>query len=158
MKKTSDNSGYKKLKKDISNNEPANMYLFWGEESYLREYYLDSLKKLVLPRGLEEFNYKRFAGKNVDPALLEGAIDTLPVFSERSIVEVRDFDFYKAAGDKRDKIAEIVADLPDYCILVFVFTDPSFKPDGRTKVHTAIKNKGVVVQFEKQEQSDLARI
>lgn len=155
VRKNTNNSGYQKLKQDIAGNKPSGLYLFWGEEGYLREHYLGELKKLLLPEGLEEFNYKRFEGKNLDLSLVEEAVGTLPVFCKRRVVEVRDFDFYRAAANKRDKLQEIIDDLPEHCCLIFVFTDPGFRPDTRVKLHTTLKNTGVPVEFKKQEQSDL---
>lgn len=153
MPKTDD--GLKRLKADISSGNMAVLYLLWGEEDYLREYYTDRIKGLLLPKGLEDLNYKRFEGKNVDIDGVREAVDSLPVFSERTIVEVRDFDIYKCASDKKAAIEKILRDIPDYCCLIFSFTSPGFKPDGRTKIHTLIKETGVVVEFNKQEQSDL---
>lgn len=147
--------GFKKLKSDISAKNISGLYLFWGQEDYLREFYLEKIKDILLPKGLEELNYKSFEGKDVNLALVMEAVDALPVFSERTIVEVRDFDIYKCAADKKDAVQGILSDIPDYCCLIFVYTSPDFKPDGRTKLHTLIKDTGLVVEFQRQEQSDL---
>ena len=39
------------------------VYVFHGEETYLREYYLDQLRKKLIPAGFEEFNYHKLEGK-----------------------------------------------------------------------------------------------
>lgn len=153
MPKTED--GLKRLKTDISSKNIAALYLLWGEEDYLREYYTQRIKEIILPPGLEDFNYKRFEGKNTDLIAVSEAVDALPVFSERTIVEVRDFDIYKCAADKKEIIEGILRDIPDYCCLIFSFTSPDFKPDGRTKMHTLIKDTGVAVDFKRQDRSDL---
>lgn len=146
--------GLKKLKSDLTAKVPGRLYLFWGEEDYLREYYTGRIKDMLLSEGLEEFNYKRL-GKNAELADIGEAIDALPVFSERTVVELRDFDIYKCAADKRDRMEEILSDLPDYCCLIITYTDPGWRPDGRTKIHGTVKDNGTVVEFKKQEQSDL---
>ena len=33
-----DNTGYQQLKKDISAKQPGQLYIFHGEETYLRDY------------------------------------------------------------------------------------------------------------------------
>ena len=43
-----DNSGYVKLKKDLSANSPGQLYIFHGEETYLRDFYLNRLKEQIL--------------------------------------------------------------------------------------------------------------
>jgi len=155
-KKTEQNQGYKTFKAELASGNPRPLYLFWGEEDYLREYYLGKLRELCLPPGLEELNYFRLDGKAADLASISEAAEALPVFSERKFVEVRDFDFYKAAQAERDGLDELLADLPDYVCLVFLFSDPGFKPDGRMKIHKHFsKGLGLSVEFGKQEQSDL---
>ena len=45
-KKASKNEAYQKLKTDLKEGNPlGNAYLFYGEESYLREYYLGRSKR-----------------------------------------------------------------------------------------------------------------
>lgn len=150
-----DNTEYSELKKAISSNCLKSLYVLWGEETYLKDYYFGEMKKLLLPEGLEEFNHKYFEGKSVDLNALAAAVDALPVFSERTLVEVRDFDFYKAGEDMRNRLEAIIGDIPEYCCLVFFFSDPGFKPQGNTKIHNTVKKIGASVEFRAQEQSDL---
>ena len=46
------NKGYQKLKSDLSAGNIGQVYIFYGEESYLREYYLARSKKSSSPRAL----------------------------------------------------------------------------------------------------------
>ena len=152
------NQGYQTLRAELQGENLRSLYLFWGEEDYLRESCLDSMRKQILPEGLEELNYFRFDGKGVSVAQISEAVEALPAFSPRKFIEVRDFDFYKAAAGERDIVDGILADVPDYCCLVFVFTDPKFSPDGRMKIHRHFKQgPGLSVEFGKQDQSDLTR-
>jgi len=113
------------------------------------------MKKLLLPEGLEEFNHKYFEGRNIDLTELSDAVDALPVFSERTLVEVRDFDFYNAGEEVRTRLEAIVSDIPDYCCLVFFFSDPEFKPLATTRIHHIISKVGASVEFESQDEADL---
>ncbi|MCL2563078.1 MAG: DNA polymerase III subunit delta [Oscillospiraceae bacterium] len=149
------NQGYQTLRSEISEGALRPLYLFWGEEDYLREACLGQMRSILLPEGLEEMNYFRLDDKNIDISTIAEAVEALPVFSPKKLVEVRDFDFYKATADKRDALDAFLADVPDYCCLVFVFTDPGFRPDGRVKIHKHFKGTGLSVEFGKQDQSDL---
>ena len=40
-----DNTAYQKLKKDIANGSIGRLYVFHGEETYLRDFYLGQMKK-----------------------------------------------------------------------------------------------------------------
>ena len=154
-KQKAGNQGYQTLRGEISSGALRPLYLFWGEEDYLREACLGQMRDLLLPAGLEEMNYFRLDDKRVSVSAIAEAVEALPAFSEKKMVEVRDFDFYKAGADQRDALEELLADLPDYCCLVFVFTDPHFRPDGRVKIHKHFKSPGLSVEFGKQDQADL---
>jgi len=154
-KQKTKNEGYQTLRSEISEGNLRPLYLFWGEEDYLREACLGQMRDQLLPEGLAEMNYFRLDDKGVDVGAITDAVEALPVFSPKKLVEVRDFDLYKVGADQRDALDNLLADLPDYCCLVFVFTDPGFRPDGRVKIHRHFKDTGLSVEFGKQEQSDL---
>ena len=56
---------FQKLKADLASGSLGCAYIFHGEESYLREYYLEEVKKKLIPAGFEEFNYHRMEGKEL---------------------------------------------------------------------------------------------
>ena len=155
-KKNEKNPGYQTLNAELSSDKPLRpLYLLWGEEDYLREFCLDKIRKRLLPPGLEEMNYFRFDGRNAEIGAIENALETLPVFSEKKLIEVRDFDFYRGKAPDRDALDALLSDLPDYCCLLFVLTAPDFKPDSRMKIHRHFKDPGLSVEFARQSQSDL---
>lgn len=151
-KPKTDDAAYKKLKKDLSDGNLGNLYVFHGEEAYLRDFYLGQMKKKLLPEGLEDFNYHVLQAKDFDLKQLAMLIDAFPMMSERTLVAVMDHDLYK--GDK-DGLGELLDDLPEYLCLVFVYDLIEYKSDARTKLAAAIKSKGSVVNFARQEQGDL---
>lgn len=147
-----DTAAYQKLKKDLSGGSIGRLYVFHGEEAYLRDFYLGELKKKLLPPGMEEFNLHTMSGKEFDVKRLEQLVDCLPMMSERTLILVSDYDIYK--GDK-DALAKLFADLPGYVCLVFIYDLIEYKADARTKLAGALKEHGSVVQFSRQGQGDL---
>ena len=128
------------------------LYVFHGEEAYLRDFYLGQLKKKLLPAGMEEFNLHTLSGKEFDVKTLAQLVDCLPMMSERTLIVVNDYDIYK--GDK-DALAAVLRELPDYVCLVFVYDLIEYKADARTKLAALLKEKGSVVPFNRQGQGDL---
>ena len=59
-------AAYQKLKQDIRENTLGSLYVFHGEEAYLRDYYLGEMKKKLLPAGMEEFNLHTMDGRSFD--------------------------------------------------------------------------------------------
>ena len=110
-KQKADTAGYQQLKKDLAGGEPGRLYLFHGEETYLRDHYLGRLKELLLTGGMGEFNLHTIPAREMSPRRLEEAVDCLPMMSERTLIVVSDYDLYK--GDK-EGLTALFADLPDY--------------------------------------------
>ncbi len=153
-KKNTDTSGFDKLKKDLSEGKPGQLYIFHGEETYLRDHYLGRLREAVLTGGLGEFNRHDLSAKEMSPRALEEAVDCLPMMAERTLIEITDFDLFKA-GEKEEYI-RILSSLPGYCCLVFVYDLIDYKPDARTKLAQTLKQHGTAVNFARQGQRELA--
>ncbi len=151
-KKKPDDGAYPLLKKQLKSGELGNLYVFHGEETYLRDYYLGQMKQKLLPAGMEAFNLHTVNGKELDLKTLSQLVDCLPMMSQRTLIVVNDYDLYK--GDKEGLLA-ILQDLPDYVCLVFVYDLIEYKADARTKLAGLLKEKGSVVAFNRQEQGDL---
>ena len=150
-----DTSGFDKLKKDLAAGRPGQLYVFHGEEAYLRDYYLGRLREAVLTGGLGEFNRHDLGAKDMSPHALEEAVDCLPMMAERTLVLVTDFDLFKAGEKDREGYIRILSNLPDYCCLVFLYDLIEYKPDARTKLAGTIKAHGTAVNFARQGQREL---
>ena len=154
-KPKTDNTAMRELKQALRSGAPGRLYLFHGEEAYLREYYLGELKKTLLPEGLEDFNLHTAEGKGCSVAWIEQAINCFPMMSERTLVLVTDFDIFSLGEKDREHLTALLSDIPDYCCLTFVYDLLPYKADGRSKLAAALKNRGAVVNFQRQEQGDL---
>ena len=151
-----DTSGLDKLKKDLSTGKPGQLYIFHGEETYLRDHYLGRLREAVLTGGLGAFNRHDLSARDMAPHAREEAVDCLPMMAERTLVEVTDFDLFKAGEKDREGYIRILSNLPDYCCLVFLYDVLEYKPDARTKLAQAVKAHGTAVNFARQSPRELA--
>ena len=146
------------LKNDLATGEPKRFYIFHGPERYLLEHYLGTLRTLLCPGGLNDFNYRRYEGKGLDLGELSAACDTLPAFAERTLVEIHDYDFFKFDEAQRESFIELLTDLPEHVCLVFVYIAVEYAPDKRQKkLSAALKNTACVVEFAAQAQSQLVK-
>jgi len=148
----SDNAAYRQLIKDIGQGDIGRLYVFCGEEVYLRRHCLEQIRAKLLPPGMEDFNLHTLAGKDFDLKALEQMVECLPMMSERTLVLVTDWDIYK--GD-RDGLAELFADLPEYVCLIFIYDLIEYKGDARTKLAAALKQYGSLVSFDRQSPQSL---
>ena len=156
-KKKPDTAGFDQLKKDLTQGKPGQLYIFHGEETYLRDSYLRKLQEAVLTGGLGEFNRHDLGAKDMSPHALEEAVDCLPMMAERTYVQVTDFDLFKAGERDREEYVRILSHLPEYCCLVFLYDLIEYKPDARTKLAGAVKKAGTEVNFARQDQGQLVK-
>ena len=154
-KKKPDTAGYQKLKKDLADQRPGQLYILHGEETYLRDYYLGRLREQLLSGGMGTFNFHQLEPKDMSPHALEEAIDCLPMMGERTMVQVTDFDLFKCGEKDREGYTKLFSQLPDYVCVVFVYDLIDYKGDARTKLAAAIKEHGTVANFVRQDQGDL---
>ncbi len=155
-KAKADTAGYQQFKKDLSEGNVGRLYILHGEETYLRDFYLGRLKKLLLTGGMEQFNHQQLKASEMSPRRLEEAVDCLPMMAERTLITVTDYDLFKAGEKEREEYARLFAQLPDYCCVVFLYDLIPYKADARTKLAAAVKQNGLVVEFARQGQNDLA--
>lgn len=155
-KKENDTSALQELKSAIRAKQPANLYFFHGEETFLQHHYLEQLRKLLLDELTESFNYHRLNSENFDLREFADAVENLPMMAENTFVQVDDIDLFKMNEGDRTKMTEILADIPEYCTVVFTYLTAQWKPDKRLKkLWEAVDENGTVVEFAKQDQRDL---
>jgi len=153
-KNTSD--AYEAFAAALKTGQIGTFYILHGEERYLLENSLVTLRKLICPDGLGGFNYKRFEGRDLTADDLSDAIDMMPVFAERTLIEVHDFDIF-ANIDRKEQILRPISDLPEYVCLVLIYDTVPYKPDTRTKLDKDILKYAQVVEFCTQEQTKLIK-
>ncbi len=156
-KKKSPDTGFAKLKDELSSGELANIYLFHGEESYLREYYLSEMKKQLIT-NFESFNFHRLEGKGLTVQTLTNTVEAMPMMAQRTMVQVTDWDLYKLSEEQRSGLIALLEDFPPYCCLVFVYDQIEYKPNKTyKKLYAAMEKLVRTVKFEEQSQREILR-
>lgn len=153
--KKSQVDSYTKLNESIKTGEVERLYIFHGSERYLLERGIVNLRSFICPDGTQSFNYRRFEGKSLSADEIEDAVNTLPMFAERTLIEIHDFDIF--ASVHREHMRDILSDLPDYVCLVFSYDTLEFKPDGRVKVNKEILGFACVLEFVVQDSQKLVK-
>ncbi len=145
-KKSTDNGAMQKLKNDLKTGDLANLYVFYGEEGYLKRHYLNQIKELC-GGPFETFNTVVLDGEQVTVQALTDAVDSIPMGSEKKLVVVRDYKLMQPTGDLKEFLPELLASLPEYICLIFYFDTLEFKPDKRLNLWKTIETHGQVVEF-----------
>lgn len=148
------------LKEQIKSNKIKNLYLFYGHEEYLKKIYLESMESKIIGGSMKTMNKVVLEGK-VDIRKLADNCETVPLFSERKLVLVKNSGMFKAskkangekADVKKDEISALIQSLPSYTCLIFVEEDI----DKRLKVIDTIKKNGLIVEFPFQKPPELVK-
>ena len=155
-KKTEKPNALQELKMAIREKNPGRLYIFHGEETFLLQHYLEQLRKLLIDELTESFNFHKLTSENFDIRSFADGVENLPMMAENTMVWVDEVDFFKLGESDREKMAEILGDIPEYCTVVFTYETTPWKPDKRLKkLWEAVDKNAAVVEFAKQEQKDL---
>ncbi len=155
-KKTDSNSSLQQLKTDLRGKTLQRLYFFYGEEVFLLQHYLGQIKRVLIDELTESFNYHRLTSETFSMQAFADAVENLPMMAEFTMVHVDEVDPFKLPEGERDKLIEVLSDIPEYCTVVFSFETTPWKPDKRLKrLYETISAHGSVIEFPKQELRDL---
>lgn len=149
--------GLQRLKADLKSGEFQNLYIFCGEEAYLREHYLRLLSGKLTGGPAGAFNEHRFSAENLTPEAFSGAVEAMPMMAERTFIRVDDVDLFKLPEQQRTQYAALLGDLPDYCCVVFTYDTVEFKLNGTMKkLAEDLRKRACIVEFKRQSERELA--
>lgn len=151
-----EHKGFTRLKADLKAEQMQNVYIFYGEETYLRARYLQQVRQLLIPAGFEEFNDHHLSGKGLTVQALSEVVEAMPMMAQHTLVTVEDMDLFKLDESQRNALIALLEDFPEYCTLIFIYDTLDYKRDGKMKKLCAALNEHVQeVEFVQQERKDL---
>ncbi len=129
------------LRSDIKNRSFAPVYLIYGDDSYLKNHYKDTLAKKASD-GDPFFNFQKFEG-DTDLQEVFDAVNQFPMMAERKSDVINDFDFSK--GDF-ERFLDLISNANETCVLIICFDAVPFdakKGNKEKKIISAVeKNAG----------------
>lgn len=137
------------LLNDLKSGNFKQVYLLYGEESYLRLQYRDKLKAALVAAD-DTMNYHYFEGKDTNPLELIDLAETMPFFAERRVILVENSGFFKKSVDQLAEYLRAVA--PTAC---FVFVEREV--DKRGRMFKAVRDAGRAVEFAQQNEATLKK-
>lgn len=139
----------KSLNEDLKTGQFKQMYLFYGEEGYLKKQYKDRLTKAMIPEG-DTMNYAYYEGKGINVKEIIDLAETMPFFGERRLIVIEDSGFFKNASPE---LAEYLKEAPETTYFLFVEEEI----DKRGKLYKAVKDRGRIVELTTQDEHTLLR-
>ena len=97
----------KSLNEDLKTGQFKQVYLLYGEESYLKKQYKDRLSKAMLPEG-DTMNYAYYEGKGTDVKQVIDLAETLPLFAPRRLIVMEDTGIFKSASPELSEYPTVI--------------------------------------------------
>ena len=148
------------LRKQIEKSNFAKLYFLYGEEKYMVGYFAGKIAEKAGSQGLRDFNLQKLSGDaGIDQ--IAAAVESLPVMAQRKCVAVADLDINALHGAEPSKLQEMIAGLPDTCVLVIYLVSLDFdeRRDRKWKRFIAEAGKaGVVVEFRRRTEQQLEKL
>ncbi len=145
------------LKEKIKN-EPLGIYLFYGEESYLKKIYVDKIVSKTVDEDFADFNFHTFDGKESTLNDIYESVVAVPMMAETKCILVKDYPLDALDENGLGQLEALLKDTPDDCALIFTFV--AYEPKGAkwTKVIKFFDAFGSTVKCEKKTQSELTKM
>ena len=131
------------LKKQIKEDGIGNLYLFFGEEIFVKDMYLEKMKSFIPDGGFADFNSVYLEAGDMTPDKIDDALNSFPMMSDKKLVMIKDSGIFKSANqDIKEYWQKQLADV-ERCIANGVLTDDLKDFQMVYDETVAIVNKGV---------------
>ena len=131
--------------RDLIKQNISGGFLFYGEEDYLKNYYRRELLKAALadcPPDLQDLNCIRVTLEDGDFSALTTAITTLPMLSEKKVVEVSPPDMGSWRESEKKALLEALEGLKDSpdTVLVLIASRGALDPGTQKKSNSFFRS------------------
>lgn len=140
-----------KFYKDLESGQLSPLYFIFGDEPFLIEQCIERFKYAVLNESTVDFNYSLYYAADVEVVTLKETIETLPVFSERRLVILKNAQELKE-GEWQE--LESLINKPVDSTVFVLFAD---KIDKRKKSFKNLIDHGQSIEFKKPYDNEIPR-
>lgn len=147
----------KQVKAHIKSGEFLPVYLFCGDEAYLRKLYCDGLCEKAAGKDFFDFNFQSFDGKNLDYNDVFDAAIMMPLMSDRRCVLVRDAKLEGMNENDLGLLRSYLENPNESTVLVFHQTADDFSLSKAKKAADLIRKQGAVCILNKRTGNDLLK-
>ncbi|MFV0504761.1 MAG: DNA polymerase III subunit delta [Lachnospirales bacterium] len=142
----------KELDDEIKKGMPLNVYLLFGDETYLVNKYVEKIDSALIDNN-GFGNNDVFSDPKVDPMDIYNAASTVSFSTAKRYIKVIDSGFfYSGRKAQSEEMKNLFGDLPE-CNIVFV----EKKVDKKLSLYKYFKKNGKVFEFETLKEKDILK-
>ncbi len=119
---------------------PEGIYVLFGEEDYLKRFYASKIRESIIgdsPYAL--FNHTVFTPKNFTLESASDALATPPVFDDKKLIELSEFNFSEMKAPEIDALLDFFAEAKEYDYIVVLMNVADGALDYGTAKGSVIK-------------------
>ena len=147
----------KQLKKHIKEKNLFPLYLIFGDESYLKSHYTNTISSLAVEKAFESLNLDRFDGKSADLKTVFERAALLPMLSERRCVIVEDFKLESLSEKDFKALSGYFENLNESTVMIFLQTGDSFTQKNGKKALSLFEKYGAACELNRRRGADLIK-
>lgn len=147
----------KQLKQHIREKNFFPVYLIFGDEAYLKQFYSEQLVKKNVDPAFESFNYDMYAGAGLDLSEVYERASLMPMMSEKRCVAVDDFKLDSLSQKDIEKMEAAFSSLPESTVLIFRQGSVPFSKKTGKKVLSLFEKYGAACELNKRKGRELTK-
>ncbi|MCQ2480033.1 MAG: DNA polymerase III subunit delta [Clostridia bacterium] len=144
------------LKKQIKSRDFSNVYLIYGNESYLKHHYFNLLIKKAVDDTFKDFNLHIFQSPS-DVEEITLAAEAMPMMSERTCVAIKDLKLSDLGENGRKDLVSFISDIPETCVVIIGFLTTEAEGKGWKELLSACEKYGNSIRLDKMSRNDLIK-
>ena len=136
----------KDLDREIKSGAIRNLYFFYGEEQFLMENKIKSIKNRLLDPSFADLNYVCLEEKKLPISRVRDELMSLPAMSDAKMIVIKNSGLFgNAKLSAYKELCELLEDIPEY--LYVIFTEREFDKKKEKNLEIIRKN-GEIVKFD----------
>lgn len=140
------------LKQKIKESNVNGLFLFYGNEIYLKNSYIQKISSLIDDGGFDDFNKLSLDGAKTSFEDFDDAIDSYPMMCDKKLIIIKNSRiFSKATEEQKQYWTKRLDDIPDYVTIIF----DENEVDKRSALYKKAAKNGMEVEFEYLKDDDL---
>ncbi|MCL0067657.1 DNA polymerase III subunit delta [Peptococcaceae bacterium] len=149
---------YKNFIKNLKNGVIYPVYLFYGEEIYLKKQAIFQIKKLLFGKNNIDFNIMMFDGERAEIKDIIDTANSVPFMVDKKLIIVKNaywFSNVKNAKVQADEVSMLINYIDNPNPTTCLIFDAGEEVDKRKKIFKAVSKAGQTINFEKLKSSEL---
>lgn len=135
----------KELKESVK--APEGGYFFYGDEDYLKDYYISLIRRAVITdESVADFNEICLDDENFSPSALEDAVAALPLMSDKKLIKIKLSSYDSLPEKDRKATVEILSDLPSDTVIIISIAAGGFDPGSEKKPTASMKTLAPIIK------------